>query len=93
MALVKEKVFHTRYWTYYLEFPDGETWVQQEPFIHDLQWELAQSCFDTEPHMKRDLLVKGETKWTDQNGLKHWVRIEDKEQPRRWGLAGQRLVR
>lgn len=89
---VKDKSFDVRYWTYYLIFPDGTEWVDQMPFIHDMQFELKNSCFDIEPHQKRDLLVKGETHWKDHNGVTHRVVIEGTERPRRWGVGKPQMI-
>lgn len=86
MALVKSKEFHPRFFTYFVEFPDGETWVDQLPFIHDLQFELRNTRWWTHhPEVARDILVKGEGRWTDRNSVKHTVKVEDKKRPRIWG--------
>lgn len=83
---VKDKTIgEVRYFTYWLTFPDGERWVDQVPFVHDLQWELKHSCFDLEPYRKADLVKKGETWWKDHNSVEHHVKIETKERPRKWG--------
>lgn len=89
---VKDKVLEVRYWTYYLIFPDGDEWVQQEPFVHDLQFELQNSVFEMEPSKKRDLLVHGETHWKDHNGIVHRVRIENEAKPRRWGVGRPKMI-
>lgn len=90
---VQDKVYDTRYFTYYLEFPDGEVWVDQTPFVHELQWELEQ-LINRQHKIERfewktradDLARKGETRWTDQNGVKHIVLVENTKRNRRWGV-------
>ncbi len=75
-----------RYFTYYLIFPgDNDFWVDQSPFVHDLQFELKQTTFRGAPDIYRDLLTKGEAKWKDHNGVTHRVVIEDVQRPRKWG--------
>lgn len=88
---VADKVYHTRYFTYWLEFPDGETWVDQTPFIHSLQFEL-QNMVAMNKNMKMEWMVraneianKGESRWTDNNGVKHCIKIEDTKRNRVWG--------
>lgn len=86
MALIKEKTLgEVRYFTYWLRFPDGEEWVDQEPFVHDLRFELSQTIFNLDPQQKNDLLTKGETFWKDNNSVEHHVKIESKERLRVWG--------
>lgn len=86
MSFIKSKEYHTRYFTYYLIFPDGDHWVDQTPFIHDLTFQLKQTAWRNDPDKCRDLLLKGETNWTDQNGVKHRVVVEDEVRPRIWGI-------
>jgi len=86
---IKEKSLEVRYFTYWLIFPGDKKedyWVDQVPFIHDLQFELKNSRWAKDPNKCRDLLMKGETHWKDQNGVEHRVVIEDKERPRKWGI-------
>lgn len=84
---IKEKTLgKVRYFTYYLIWPgEVDFWVDQTPFIHDLQFELKNTSFGKDPAKARDLLTKGETKWKDHNGVTHRVVIEDVERPRKWG--------
>lgn len=86
MAHIKQ---HTpglvRYFTYYLSFPDGETWCDQSPFVHDLQFQLTQTAFRNDPAKCRDLIQKGETTWKDHNGVKHTVKIEEQKRDKVWG--------
>jgi hypothetical protein len=90
--VVKNKtVGLVRYFTYFLRFPDGEEWVDQIPFVHDLEWELSQTVFGLEPFRKKDLMTKGETHWKDNNSVEHQVVIEEKERPRRWGKVLPKL--
>lgn len=84
---IKEKEFVTRYFTYYLYFPkEPEPWIDQIPFIHDLQFELQNTRWAMDAVKKNDLLRKGETSWTDHNGVKHRVVIERTVRNRRWGV-------
>lgn len=91
MGVADKTIGKIRYFTYFLTFPDGDQWVDQVPFVHDLQWELKHSCFEMEPFKKRDLLVKGETFWKDQNSVEHLVRIESVERVRNWGIGKPKL--
>ena len=89
--VVKEKSDKVRYFTYYLIWPDGsEPWVDQVPFIHDLQFELKQTRFAKDPTLpstiQGDLLRSGEARWKDRNGVEHLVRIEETVRNRRWGV-------
>lgn len=83
---IKEKVFgEVRYFTYYLIFPDGDIWVDQTPFVHDLQFELKNTRFAKDPLKARDILIKGETSWKDHNGVGHRIVVESTERPKKWG--------
>lgn len=80
-----------RYFTYYLEWPDGsERWVDQTPFVHDLQFELKNTRFMKDPtmpaHIAGDLIRKGEATWNDTNGVKHTIIIEKTVRNKRWGV-------
>jgi hypothetical protein len=87
LARVKEHTPGTvRYFTHRLEFPDGDEWVDQVPFVHDLQFELKKTrWYKHDAGIYRDLLTKGQAKWTDHNGVKNWVIIETVQRPRVWG--------
>lgn len=87
MSLIKNKEFKTRYFTYYLYFPGerNDPWVDQVPFIHELEFELTQTRFGIDPSHKRDIMQKGECEWTDQNSVKHRVVVEDVKRPKKWG--------
>jgi hypothetical protein len=83
---VKNKTYYVRYFTYYINFPkDNDEWVDQVPFIHDLQFELKNTTFGKDPKLCRDILTYGECRWTDNNGIIHRVKIEEQAKPRRWG--------
>lgn len=80
-----------RYFTYYLEWPDGsEPWVDQVPIVHDLQFSLQNSRFNHDPsipaHVLHDLARTGEAKWQDNNGVTHRVIVEKTKRNRRWGV-------
>ena len=73
-----------RYFTIYRIFP-GETdyWVDQVPIVHELDFTLKNSIFRNRPQACHDLLTKGETKWTDHNGVLHRVVVEEIERPKK----------
>lgn len=91
MSYTKEHTPGTvRYFTYYLEWPDGsEPWIDQVPFVHDLQFELKNTRFMKDPlvpaHVATDLLRKGEAQWKDHNGVVNRIVIEKTKRNRRWG--------
>lgn len=74
-----------RYFTYWLTFPDGETWVDQAPIVHDLVFTIKNSTFAKNYEASRSLLQKGEYKWKDRAGVEHYVKIENFQRPKRWG--------
>lgn len=78
-----------RYFLYRLVFPDGEMWQDNIPFVHSLDFELKQTRWHKyEAGIYRDLLQKGEARFTDQNGVKHVIGIEDVPRERHWGSKG-----
>lgn len=83
----KLEKFVTHYFTYYLEFPDGEYWVDQTPFVHDLAFQLQNTVWRDMPDVKRALMQKGEYHWKDQNSVTHRVVVEDVQRPRKWGAG------
>lgn len=88
-----------RYFTYYLVWPDGsEPWVDQVPFVHDLQWELKHMRFMKDPLIDKDkcawdLLYNGECRWTDKNDVTHRIVIDEKERKRNWGTNKVRIAK
>jgi hypothetical protein len=85
-----------RYFTYYLNFPNelakvigAPQWVDQVPFVHELQFELKKTTFGKIPGMARDILNKGECHWKDQNGVEHRVVVEDQPREKNWGVKKQ----
>lgn len=82
---------HVRYFTYYLHFPDGDTWCNQVPFVHDLFFELRRTAFvKKNPAMARDILVNGECHWKDHNGVEHRVVVENEKREKVWGTRSKR---
>lgn len=86
-----EKSPDIRYLTYYLFFPSkpGVTdyWIQQKPFIHDLQFEIRNwTGINKDPKKVRDLLTKGETHWKDRRGVEHRIVIEKEQRETNWGI-------
>lgn len=80
-----------RYFTYWLHWPDGsDPWVDQTPFVHDLQFELKNTRLMQDPlipaHVAGDLIRTGEATWFDRNGVRHLVQIEKTQRNRRWGV-------
>jgi hypothetical protein len=90
---IKSKSPDVRYLTYFLIFPgDNDYWVDQTPFIHDLQFELKNWHGINKNHKRvRDILTKGETHWQDHNGVTHRLIIEEKQRARKWGTGKPRL--
>lgn len=86
MGVPEKTIGKVRYFTYYLIFPgDKDVWIDQSPFVHDLQFQLKQTRWHNDKNKCDDLLKKGETSWKDHNGVLHRVVIEDIERPKRWG--------
>lgn len=85
MAHIAKKFPTLQYFTYYLHFPDGEVWIDQVPFVHDLQFELNRATFTKNPDVIRDLLQKKETHWVDHNGVTWRIVIEKTKRRKRWG--------
>lgn len=80
-----------RYFSYWLIWPDGsEPWIDQTPFVHDLQFTLQNTRFMKDPtlpgHVGHDLANRGEAEWFDNNGVRHRVVIERTKRNRRWGV-------
>jgi len=94
MAKLKTVKHHTpgevRYFSYFLHFPDGDEWVDQTPFVNDLQFVLANTRFMKDPtlpgHVGHDLANRGDAEWFDNNGVRHTVVIEKTVRNRRWGV-------
>jgi hypothetical protein len=75
-----------RYFTYSLEFPDGDHWMDQLPFVGPLDQILPTTQFGTNPDIAKKLLLAGEAHFRDSNGVTHRVQIESERRPRRWGI-------
>jgi len=89
MKTPRHKEYHTRYFTIYVQFPDGEEWCAQVPFIQDLSFQLKQTKWN--PDICRKLLKHGEAHWKDaHNGVTHRVVVDDVTRPRKWGKNGMR---
>lgn len=80
-----------RYFRFQCEFPDGDTrWYSRE-FVHDLMFELknlgiylGQIGVVDHPAFERELLVKGEYRWTDLGKRKWLLRVENDKVPDNW---------
>jgi len=88
---VIEKAPEIRFFTWYITFPDGETKWKQDPFLHDLMFELKNIGFKLKaigivdhPSFERELLTKGEYKWTDYRKNKWLLRIEKTPKRDNW---------
>jgi hypothetical protein len=79
-----------RYFTYYLEFPDGERWQDQSPFVGNLGYLIKTTQFYKKPEVLRGLMMKGSAHWKDHNGVTHRVIIEDEARPRIWGAQASK---
>lgn len=79
-----------RYFTYYLDFPDGDQWIDQVSFVHPLDFELKQTVFLKSPkmpgHIANDIIRVGESTWLDHNGLRHTIKVESMLRKRKWGV-------
>jgi len=75
-----------RYFSYFLQFPDGEEWVKSIPFVHELSYELPRTTFGKIPDLASSLLKKGECHWKDNNGVTHRVLIENDARTENWGV-------
>ena len=71
-----------RYFTYIIEFEDGETRMYQISFVHPLDFELKQTnWYKFNTSVYRDLLSKGEARLVDNNRVKWCIRIENDLRP------------
>lgn len=77
--------------TFYVQFPDGITKWHQVPFIHDLMFELRRVAIRLKslgvvdhPGFEREILQKGEYKWTDNRKCKWLLRVEKEPRPDNW---------
>lgn len=93
MGIANHTPGKVRYFTYYLIFPKSlaqtighAQWMDQIPFVHDLQHELKKASFGKIPGMARDILNKGECHWKDQNGVEHRVVVEEIQREKNWGV-------
>lgn len=93
------KDFDIRYFTHMIIFPDEDCFIEQKPFIHDLQFELANLRHDAMfialdipfSEIADELLKKGEFVWETRyppGGTKarltHRLIIESKERKCGW---------
>lgn len=91
MAKIKQHtVGEVRYFTYYLQFPDGETWVDQSPFVGNLLDIIKSTRFFKIPEAARNLTLKGEHSYKDHNGVNHFIKVEEEKRPRKWGTRTRR---
>lgn len=81
---IENKSSEIRYWTWYMEFSDGDVLIKQAPFIHELQFELQNTIFRKNQDACRNLLQKGEHSWIDENKVHHTMRIESAPRETGW---------
>lgn len=86
MSVKEWTLGETRYLTYYLIFPDGDTWWDQEAFWGPLSTWLKITTFARQPKICVDLLRKGESRWKERNGMIHRVVIESVNRGTKWGV-------
>lgn len=99
---VESKAADIRYLTHMIVFPDEDAFIEQRPFVHDLQFE-AQNWQHTIFHhqdeaksLLRDLLSKGECRCQTPYPpggfgakLTHVYTIDNQERPTGWFGATQ----
>jgi hypothetical protein len=86
MGIKNHTLGETRYLTYQLIFPgDKDVWTDQEPFWGPLDTWLRLTTFARRPDVCAELLIKGEARWKDTNGVTHKLSIDTQERPRVWG--------
>jgi hypothetical protein len=77
------------FFTYYLVFPDGDTWCRQQEFQNHeankemMEYEINRTAFSID--VKQKLRHKKEADWKDHNGVEHRVVIESKLRDEKWG--------
>jgi hypothetical protein len=94
---VESKVNEVRYLTHMIVFPDEDAFIEQLPFVHDLQFEASNwqhTVFhhqDEAKSMISDLLKKGECRCTSpyppggiSAKLTHIYMIENNQRPTGW---------
>lgn len=94
---VKEKVLAVRYLTHMIVFPDEDAFIEQLPFVHDLQFEARNwqhTVFhhnDDAKSLITDLIKKGECRCETPYPpggitarLTHIYSIEDNQRPCGW---------
>lgn len=79
-----------RYFTYWLEFPDGEVWVDQSPFVGPLDTLLPLTRFKNRIDICNRLRAGGEAHWKDNNGVGHRLKVEEIERTTNWGVRRKR---
>lgn len=94
---IKEKSLEVRYLTHMIVFPDGDAFVEQSQFIHDLQFEGSNwihTIFHHQDNAKdliTTLIKRGECRCDSPYPpggitakINHIYTIEDKERPTGW---------
>lgn len=91
---IKQKAADVRYLTHMIVFPGDDTFIEQLPFVHDLQFEAKNwrhTIFHHQDGAKgllNELVSKGEcrceTNYPHGGVLTHVYTIEDKPRPCGW---------
>lgn len=85
-ARIKNKTLgQIRYFSYFLQFPNGEEWVESRPFVHELSFELQNTTFGRVHELYRMMMKTGSCHWKDHNGVTHRVVVEDTPRLKVWG--------
>lgn len=94
---VENKVDEVRYLTHMVVFPDEDAFIEQLPFVHELQFEAGNwthTVFHHQENAKeliKDLITKGECRCESpyppggiSAKITHVYRIENNERPCGW---------
>lgn len=91
--LGRQKAPQLLYLTYFVHFPNGATWVRQEPIVHGLEHKLqqlrAEHIKDFRWKHQFDRLQRtGEMWWKDEHKIEHHFKIEKTKRAEVWGGRG-----
>ena len=81
------------YLTYFLMFPDGDTWVTQRPVANDLDVEIKNIIYghskkqDEWKERARMLWKFGDVWWKDKMGVEHRMVVETQKRNEKWGTG------
>lgn len=79
------------YLTYFLHFPDGDTWIRQRPISNDMDVEIKNIIAghkDDEWKTRAQMLWKfGDVWWKDKPGVEHRMKVETTKRSEKWGTG------